>query len=78
MGTPNSFFITTCPNCKFKRRAAAQYLGYLVRCSSCRTIYTARDTGVRPIDDPIRYSLEFNEASESADVSEDFDAKRPR
>ncbi len=83
MGIPSEpFFITNCPKCQFRRQLAAQYLGYSLRCRQCGEAFTVANTGARPIDDPIRFSLEFNSAVEQANVpedfSEDFAAKRPR
>lgn len=79
MGLPNEpFFITNCPKCQTRRRLAVQYLGYSLSCRRCGVVFTAVNAGVRPIDDPIRFSIEFNSAAEHANVADDSSAKRPR
>ena len=79
MGQPDEpFFITICPKCQTRRRVAAQYLGYSLSCRFCGVVFKAITTGVQPIEDPIRFSIEFNSAAEQANIGDDSSAKRPR
>jgi hypothetical protein len=72
------FFITNCPKCQTRRCLAVQYLGYSLTCRRCGIVFTAINTGVPPIEDPIRFSIKFNSVAEQTNVGDDFSAKRPR
>ncbi len=78
MGTQECFFQVMCCRCRAGRLVHVRYLGLPIRCRSCGATFAAADVESRPVQDSIRYDLEFSEALRFSPDLEATAVNRPK